>query len=228
MNVIVFGATGMVGAGVLKECLEDPRVDSVLVVGRTTCGVAHPKLREHIRTDFFDYTDARSEFEGRDACFFCLGVSALGMSEAQYHRLTYELTLAAAKVLAELDPVLTFCYVSGTGTDSTESGRAMWARVKGRTENALLRLPFRAYMFRPGYIQPLKGIRSKTRLYQFVYDVFGPLYPLLKRAFPDRLTTTQNMGQAMIQVAADGYPRQILETADINILAARAVTARAP
>lgn len=222
VNVIVFGATGMVGAGVLTECLEDPRVRSVLVVGRQSCGVAHSKLRELIRSDFFDYSDATADLKGHDACFFCLGVSAAGMSEAAYHRVTYELTLSAAEALVDLNPGLTFCYVSGEGTDSTERGRFMWARVKGKTENHLLRMPFKAYMFRPGFIQPLKGIRSKTKLYQTFYNVVGPLYPLLKRLLPRHVTTTASVGRAMIQVAASGYSRHVLETPDIN---ARAVTA---
>jgi uncharacterized protein YbjT (DUF2867 family) len=222
VNVIVFGATGMVGAGVLTQCLEDPRVRSVLVVGRKPCGVAHPKLRELIRSDFFDYRDAKADLKGHDACFFCLGVSAPGMTEAAYHRLTFELTLSAAGALVDLNPGLTFCYVSGEGTDSTERSRFMWARVKGKTENHLLRMPFKAYMFRPGFIQPLKGVRSKTRLYQAVYNVLGPLYPLLKRLLPSHVTTTENVGRAMIQVAAGGYAKHVLENPDINALAAAA------
>jgi len=219
MNVIVFGATGMVGSGVLTECLEDPRVRSVLVVGRTRCGVAHPKLRELIRSDFFDYSDAKTDLKGHDACFFCLGVSAAGMTEAAYHRLTFDLTLSAATALADLNPGLTFCYVSGEGTDSTERGLFMWARVKGKTENHLLGMPFKAYMFRPGFIQPLKGVRSKTKLYQAFYNVAGPLFPLLKRLLPRHVTTTENVGRAMIRAAAGGYPRHVLENPDINVLA---------
>jgi uncharacterized protein YbjT (DUF2867 family) len=209
----------MVGSGVLAECIEDPRVGSVLVVGRTPCGVAHPKLRELIRSDFFDYRDANAHLNGLDACFFCLGVSAVGMSESAYHRLTYELTISAAAALADLNPGLTFCYVSGEGTDSTERGRFMWARVKGKTENHLLRMPFNAYMFRPGFIQPLKGVRSKTKLYQAFYNVLAPLYPLLKRILPRHVTTTANVGRAMIQVAATGYSKHVLENSDINVLA---------
>lgn len=209
----------MVGAGVLIECLEDPRVRSVLVVGRKPCGVADPKLREHIRSDFFDYSDAKADLKGHDACFFCLGVSVAGMTEAAYYRLTYELTLSAAGALVDLNPELTFCYVSGEGTDSTEHGRFMWARVKGKTENHLLRMFSNAYMFRPGFIQPLKGVRSKTRLYQVFYNVLGPLYPLLKRLLPSHLTTTENVGRAMIQVAASGYSKRVLENPDINALA---------
>jgi len=170
MKVVIFGATGMVGRGALLECLDDPRVESVLVVTRHSVGVSHPKLREIIHQDFFDFGGLQPEFTGLDACFFCLGVSSVGMSERNYHRLTFELTLAAATTLANAaDGRLTFCYVSGEGTDSTEGGRTMWARIKGKTENAILQLPFRAaYMFRPGYIQPLRGIKSKTRWYQAV------------------------------------------------------------
>ena len=219
MNVVLFGATGMVGAGVLTECLEDPRVRSVLVVGRHPCGVVHPKLREVIRSDFFEYSDLRADLEVRDACFFCLGVSAAGMTEAAYRRLTYDLTLSAAKALADLNPGLTFCYVSGEGTDGTESGRFMWARVKGKTENDLLQLPFKAYMFRPGFIQPLKGVRSKKSLYRAFYGALGPAFPILKRFFPNHVTTTENVGRAMIRVAASGYSKRELENPDINALA---------
>ncbi len=211
----------MVGGGVLTECLEDARVRSVLVVGRKPCGVAHPKLRELIRSDFFDYSDAKADLKGHDACFFCLGVSAAGMTETAYHRVTYELTLSAAGALVDTNPRLTFCYVSGEGTDSTERGRFMWARVKGKTENHLLRMPLNAYMFRPGFIQPLKGVRSKTKLYQAFYNVLGPLYPLLKRLLPNHVTTTENVGRAMIRVAVSGYSKRVLENPDINALAVR-------
>ena len=222
MKAVVFGATGMVGAGVLVECLADSRVASVLVIGRRPCGVAHPKVRELVRADFFDWRDAAADLRGWDACFFCLGVSSVGMGEAAYHRVTYELTIAAAEALAAANPQLTFCYVSGEGTDGTERGRLMWARVKGKTENQLLRMPFRAYAFRPGYIQPFKGVRSKTRLYQAFYDVLGWLYPVLRRLLPRHVTTTENMGRAMIRVAAEGYGKRVLENPDINALAGAA------
>lgn len=221
MKVILFGATGMVGAGVLIECLENPWVQSVLAVGRKSCGVTHPKLREVIRSNFFDYSDATAALTGYDACFFCLGVSSAGMKEIEYHRLTYELTLAAAEALADLNPGMIFCYVSGEGTDTTERGRFMWARVKGKTENHLMQMPFKAaFMFRPGFIQPLKGVRSKTRLYQAFYNVLGPLYPLLRRVVPAHMTTTENVGRAMINVVAGGYPKRVLENTDINAVAA--------
>ncbi len=209
----------MVGAGVLIECLEDPRVESVLAVGRRAGAVAHPKLRELIRPDLFDYSDATDDLLTLDACFFCLGVSSAGMSEAAYHRVTYDLTFAAAEALLDLNPALTFCYVSGEGTDSTERGRLMWARVKGKTENQLLRKSPNAYMFRPGFIQPLKGVRSKTRVYQAFYTVLGPLYPVLKRLLPKHVTTTINVGRAMIEVAERGHTKRILENPDINSLA---------
>ena len=179
-------------------------------------------MREIIRSDFFDWRDAEADLRGWDACFFCLGVSSVGMKEAAYHRVTYELTVAVAEALAAPNPRLTFCYVSGEGTDGTEHGRLMWARVKGKTENRLLRMAFKAYAFRPGYIQPLKGVRSKTRLYQAFYDVLGSLYPVLKRLLPGHVTTTENVGRAMIQVAAGGYAKRVLENRDINALAGAA------
>jgi uncharacterized protein YbjT (DUF2867 family) len=221
VNVVIFGATGMVGKGVLLECLDDARVSRVLVVSRRATGISHAKLREIVHDDFFDFTRISPQFVDLDACFFCLGVSSVGMSEDDYYHLTYDLTLAAATALAATAGArLTFCYVSGEGTDSTERGRTAWARIKGKTENALLRLPFKAsYLFRPGYIQPLRGIRSKTRWYQAMYDVIGGLYPLLRRLFPRYVTTTVNIGRAMIEVAATGYPKQILFSPDINRLA---------
>jgi len=216
MKVILFGATGMVGQGVLRECVLDPDVQHILSIVRTPSGQHHPKLRELVHTNFFDYSAIEPELTGFDACFFCLGVSSAGMDEAKYKHLTYDLTLAAATTLARLNPQMTFLYVSGAGTDSTELGRIMWARVKGKTENDLLKLPFRAaYMFRPGFIQPLHGIRSKTKLYQFFYTALNPILPLLKSAFPKSITTTEQLGRAMINVARNGYPKPILEVPDI-------------
>lgn len=220
MKVVLFGASGMVGSGVLLECLDDDRVQSVLVIGRSPCGVTHAKLRELIRRDFFDYSDILADLAGHDACFFCLGVSVAGLSEAEYHRLTFDLTVAAAAAVLAASPGATFCYVSGQGTDSTEKGRFMWARVKGRTENHLLGMGFeRAFMFRPGFIQPLKGVRSKTRLYRAFYALSAPVLPLLRRLAPGAVTTTENVGRAMIEVVARGGPKPILETRDINRLA---------
>lgn len=217
----LFGASGMVGAGVLRECLLDERVTSIIVVGRTPCGVVHPKLTELIHFDFFDFTAIAARLAESDACFFCLGVSAAGRSEVAYRHLTYDLTLVAAQAMAAVCPNLTFCYVSGLGTDSSEGGRVMWARVKGATENALLRLPFKAaYMFRPGFIQPLQGIKSKTPLYRIIYAIVGPLYPVLRRVAPRYVMTTETVGRAMVRAAATGYPKPTLEADDINRLAA--------
>lgn len=221
MRVVLFGATGMVGAGTLLECLDDARVDAVLAVVRRPTGLAHPKLTEAVPADFFDYGGLRARFAECDACFFCLGVSSAGMDEAAYHRLTYDLTLAAARALVAANPRMTFCYVSGQGTDGTERGRSMWARVKGKTENALLALPFKAaYMLRPGFIQPLRGVRSRTKLYQAFYSALGFLLPILRRLAPDQITTTVNVGRALIRLAAEGDGKRILLAADINRLAA--------
>lgn len=217
MKVILFGATGMVGQGVLRECLLNDGVQSVLAVGRTASEQTHPKLSNLIHADLYNYSAIEKELSGYDACFFCLGVSASGMSEAQYHRITYDLTLAAAQTLSRLNPQMTFIYVTGMGTDSSEKGRSMWARVKGKTENALLRLPFKAaYMFRPGMIQPLHGIKSKTGWYRALYMVMTPLLPLMKAIAPSSITTTEQVGHAMIKVAREGYGKSILEVADIN------------
>lgn len=208
----------MVGQGVLRECLLDPDVQSVLVIGRSATGQRHEKLREVVHGDFFDFSAVEPQLTGLDACFFCLGVSSAGMTEERYRRVTYDIAMAAAQTLVRLNPGMTFIFVSGAGTDSTGRGRTMWARVKGETENALLRLPFKAaYMFRPGFIQPLHGIKSKTKLYQAVYVVLRPLFPLLK-AFPKYVTTTEQLGRAMIEVARRGAPKQILESMDINSL----------
>lgn len=218
MNVVLFGATGMIGTGVLRECLAGGTVGRVVSVQRAAAASPHPRVTELVRTDFLDWGDAPDVLGGLDACFFCLGVSSAGMKEADYHRVTFEYTLAAANALAEVNPGMTFCYVSGQGTDSTERGRMMWARVKGKTENALLRLPLSAYMFRPGYVQPVGGIRSKTALYQAAYTVAAPLYPLLHRLAPNQVTTTEVVGRAMLRVAKGGYEKRVLEIPDINAL----------
>jgi uncharacterized protein YbjT (DUF2867 family) len=207
----------MVGQGVLRECLLDPEVESILAIGRSATGQQHDKLRQIVHADLWDYSSLESTITGYDACFFCLGVSAAGMNEEGYRRLTYDLTTSAAGILARQNPAMTFIYVSGAGTDSTERGRMMWARIKGQTENALLRMPFKAaYMFRPGYIQPLHGIRTKTKWYAAFYAVMGPLYPLWKLVLPKYVTTTECIGRAMIHVARRGYVRPILENRDIN------------
>ena len=219
MKVIIFGATGMVGGGVLRECLLDSEVERVLTVGRQATGIQHEKLREIAHRDLLDLSALEGELRGYDACFFCLGVSSVGMTEADYRRVTYGMTMAVAETLERLNPGMTFVYVSGAGTDSSEQGRVMWARVKGATENALLRLPFKGvYMFRPAVIQPLHGIRSKTRLYQVFYDVLGPLLSLGRRWLPKYVTTTEQVGKAMIAVARKGGGRGVLESVDINAL----------
>lgn len=209
----------MVGLGVLRECLLDPGVDAVVTVGRSATGQRDPKLREIEHGDLFDLSAIEGELAGFDACFFCLGVSSAGMSEADYTRLTYDLTAGVAAVLARLNPQMTFVYVSGAGTDSTERGRSMWARVKGRTENALLRLPFKAaFMFRPALIQPMHGVRSKTKSYRLFYTLAKPILPLVRRLFPSFVTTTEQIGRAMLTVAKHGAPKTLLETRDINRL----------
>jgi uncharacterized protein YbjT (DUF2867 family) len=217
MKVILFGATGMVGQGVLRECLLDADVESVLAVGRGPTGQRHARLREIVHDNFFDFSPIESRLAGFDACFFCLGVSSVGMNEERYRHLTYDITMAAATTLVKLNPQMVFVYVTGRGTDSTERGRLMWARVKGKTENDLLKLPFKAaYMFRPAGIQPLHGIRSKTAWYQAAYVAAAPLPTLLNRVAPKYVTTTEQVGRAMIRVARDGYPKPVLESEDIN------------
>jgi len=219
VNVVLFGATGMIGQGVLRECLRDRGVGRVVTVGRRPTGRNHAKLTELVRPDLATLTPVEKQLTGLDACFFCLGVSALGMKEEQYARVTYDLTIGVAKTLLRTSPDLTFIYVSGQGTDSSERGRAMWARVKGRTENALLSMPFKAaYMFRPGAVIPLHGIRSSTRWYNAMYAVIKPLYPIVRRLAPTMITTTEQLGRAMLAVARNGYARHVLETADINRL----------
>jgi uncharacterized protein YbjT (DUF2867 family) len=216
MNVLVFGATGMVGQGVLRECLNDPGVRAVVAVGRSANGQRHQKLRDLMTPDLMDLSKLESQLTGFDACFFSLGVSALGLSEDKYSKVTYNLTLYVARTVGRLNPGITFIYVSGKGTDSTERGRVMWARVKGRTENALLALPFKAFMFRPGAIIPLHGIRSRTGWYNTLYAIAKPVFPVFKSFFPSSVTTTEQVGKAMIAVARGGYPKRVLETPDIN------------
>jgi uncharacterized protein YbjT (DUF2867 family) len=217
MNVLIFGATGMVGQGVLRECLLDPDVQLVQTIGRSANGLEHEKLREIVHQDMTSYASLDVQLLGCDACFFCLGVSSSGTKEDEYERVTYGITMAAAEALSRLNPLMTFIYVSGAGTDSSEHGRIMWARVKGRTENALLRLPFKAaYMFRPGVIEPLHGVRSKTPAYRIGYALVGPLLPLLRRTFPNSILTTEQIGLAMLSVAKHGAQKRILESKDIR------------
>jgi hypothetical protein len=210
----------MVGQGVLRECLDSAEVASILVIGRSRCGLEHEKLEEILHEDFTEYGRIENRLVELDACFFCLGVSAAGMTEESYRRVTFDFTVSAAEILSRLNPEMVFCYVSGAGTDSTAKGRSMWARVKGMTENRLLEVPFEAvYLFRPGYIQPVKGVRSKTRLYRLIYLVLAPFYPVWKTLFPGFVTTTEKVGLAMIRVANEGFARRVLDTRDINALA---------
>jgi uncharacterized protein YbjT (DUF2867 family) len=219
MKVLIFGATGMVGQGVLRECLRAPDVEVVQTVGRTRTGQLDPRLIEVVQPDLMDYRAVEAPLTGFDACFFCLGVSSVGMQEAEYARLTYDLTLAAAQTLARLNPQMTFVYVSGASTDSTEQGRSMWARVKGKTENALQRLPFKGvYLFRPGVIQPLNGARAKTRSYQLFYTLARPFLSTLRALFPNQILSTEDIGLAMLAVARHGADKAVLETADIRAL----------
>jgi uncharacterized protein YbjT (DUF2867 family) len=217
VKVIIFGATGMVGQGVLRECLLDSEVEGVLTIGRNATGLQHEKLHEIIHKDSQDYSAIEDKLSGYDACFFCLGISSVGMKEKDYTRVTHDITLVVAQALARRNAGMTFIYVSGTGTDSTEQGHVMWARVKGKTENALLRLPFKAtYMFRPAYIQPMYGIVSKTKLYRALYPVLGAFYPVWKALFPKYVTTTEMVGRAMLKVTKQGTTKTVLENQDIN------------
>ncbi len=219
MRVILFGATGMVGQGVLRECLLDPGVERVLAVGRSATPQREEKLHDLVVANFLDFSAVERELSDYDACFFCLGITSAGMTEADYRRVTYDFALAAAQTLVRINPEMTFVFVSGAGADSTGRGRVMWARVKGQTENALLALPFKGvYVFRPAAIQPLHGIRSKTSWINAAYAVLGPLYPVFKRLVPDYVTTTEQVGRAMLVVARRGAPKRVLENADINRL----------
>jgi uncharacterized protein YbjT (DUF2867 family) len=212
IKAIITGATGMVGEGVLHECLFHPDIESVLVINRKPCGVKHEKLKEIINKDFFDLTSIEEELKGYNACYFCAGVSSIGKKEDEYRRITYDLTMNFGKTLARLNPDMTFCYVSGSGTDSTEKGKIMWARVKGKTENDLLKLPFKnAYMFRPGYIQPTKGLKNTYK----IYKVISPLYPVFKLFFPGYVVTLEELGKAMINLSLNGSEVKILECKNI-------------
>jgi uncharacterized protein YbjT (DUF2867 family) len=216
MNVLLMGATGMVGQGVLRECLLDAHVDRVTTLGRSVTGQQDAKLQEIAQADLFDLSGIEDRLRSVDVCFFCLGVSSFGMKEDAYKRVTYDLTLSVARTLLRLNPGLVFLYVSGASTDSSEQGKTMWARVKGRTENELLRTPFRrAYMMRPGGIVPLHGIRSKTAVYRLIYGVMGPIAPWLQRRFPKYITTTEELGRAMLAVAASGSPSRVIENTEI-------------
>jgi uncharacterized protein YbjT (DUF2867 family) len=216
IKAIITGATGMVGEGVLHECLQHPQVTEVLVVNRRPCGVVHPKLTEIIHVDFFDLSSIQDRLKGYNACYFCLGVSSVGMKEPEYYKMTYTLTMHVAETLSRLNPEMVFCYVSGGGTDSTEKGRVMWARVKGKTENDLMKLPFKqVFNFRPGYMHPTKGLKNVLTYYKYITW----LYPFFRAVLPNFVSTLAELGLAMINVTLFGYEKHILEVKDIKIAA---------
>ena len=218
-NVIITGSSGMIGMGVLLECLDHDSVNEVLIIGRNPSGMKHPKLKELIQNDFTDFSGVRNQLSGYDGCFFCLGISAAGLKEEEYNRITHDYTLALARTLADINPEMTFIYVSGEGTDSTEKGRMMWARVKGKTENELLKVGFKqAFMFRPGVIIPLRGIKSRTKGYQFMYDYFLWLFKCIKVIAPNAVVNTTQIGLAMINAMLRGYDKQVLRPKDIIVL----------
>lgn len=213
LKVIITGATGMVGEGVLHECLLHPQIENVLVINRKPCGIQHPKLKEIIHADFFNLSPIKNELSGFDACFFCLGVSSVGMKEPDYFKLTYTLTMHFAEIVSEVNSNMVFCYISGAGTDSTEKGRMMWARVKGKTENDLMKLPFKkVYNFRPAMLEPTKGLKNTLSLYKY----FGWVAPILRLLAPNQICTLQQLGKSMIYVTINGYKKQILEVKDIK------------
>ena len=216
IKVIITGATGMVGEGVLHECLHHPAVSSILVINRKPSGVNHSKVKEIIHSDFYDLSPIESQLKSYNTCFFCLGTTSIGKNEAEFTKVTYDLTMHVAENLCKLNPDMTFCYISGAGTDSTEKGRTMWARVKGKTENDLMKLPFkRVYNFRPGYMQPTPGLKNTLPYYKYV----SWLYPILRPIFPNHMSTLSEMGLAMIHSVNRGYGKQILEVKDIVVLA---------
>ncbi|MCK9410159.1 MAG: hypothetical protein WCX28_08760 [Bacteriovoracaceae bacterium] len=216
MKVIVFGATGMVGEGVLHVALNSDHVQSVLVIGRRPCGVVHPKLMEIVHPNLYDINPISNQLHGYQACYFCLGVSSVGKQEAEYRHTTYDLTMHVASTLSSVNPDMTFCYISGEGTDSSEQGRLMWARVKGRTENDLLKLPFRAaFNFRPGFIKPIRGMKNTLALAKPLIV----LYPLMKTLFPSHGCTLEDVGRSMLSVSMRPYPKRVLENNDIAMAA---------
>ncbi|NJD21854.1 MAG: epimerase [Melioribacter sp.] len=216
IKTIITGSTGMVGEGVLHECLKHTDVESVLVINRNPCGLTHHKLKEIVHKNFFDLSQIENQLSGYNACYFCAGVTSVGKKEDEYRHITFDLTMSFAKTLQRLNPEMIFTYVSGVGTDSTEKGKSMWARIKGKTENDLLKLPFKAaYMFRPGYIQPTKGLANTYK----IYKVFIPLYPIFKKLFPKYVVTLEEVGKAMINVTLDCPEKKILECVDIRMAA---------
>lgn len=217
MRVVLFGGSGMIGQGVLRECLLDPEIEAVVSVVRRSTGAKHPKLHEVVHHDFHDLSAIEAELTGIDVCFFALGLTSAGITEETYRQVTYLITLTVAETLLRLNRQLTFIFVSGAGADSSERGKVMWARVKGATENALLRMPFRSvYVFRPAMIQPLHGIRSRTASYRILYAVLTPFMPLLRLLFPGYITTTEQLGRAMIAAAKSGADKRVLESRDIR------------
>jgi uncharacterized protein YbjT (DUF2867 family) len=213
LSVIITGASGMVGEGVLHECLNHAAIDRVLVIGRRPCGTTHPKMKEVLHGDFFNLTPIANQLQGYQACYFCLGISSVGLDEATYHHLTYDLTVHAAEIMLSKNPGMTFVYVSGAGTDSTEKGKIMWARVKGKTENKILNLGFgKAFAFRPGVMKPTPGMKNTLKLYFWL----GWLYPIIKLISPGSASTLAVVGQVMINVSLNGYSKSVLEVRDIN------------
>lgn len=215
IRAILTGATGMVGEGVLHECLNDPDVEQVLIVNRKPSGMSHPKLKEIVVHDFYDLSPVADKLAGYNACFFCLGTTSIGKNEEEYTKITYTLTMHFANTVVKQNPDMVFCYISGASTDSTEQGRMMWARVKGKTENDLMKLPFKAvYNFRPGYMHPTPGLKNTLKGYKYITW----MYPLLRAIFPSRVTTLAELGHAMINVVKRGYDKNILEVKDILVM----------
>jgi hypothetical protein len=215
IRAIITGATGMVGEGVLHECLQHEQVEEVLIINRKPLGIIHPKLKEIIHANFYDLSPIAHELVGYNACYFCLGVTSVGKKEPEYYKLTYTLTMHMAEILSKTGYDMTFCYVSGSGTDSTEKGSSMWARVKGKTENDLMKLPFRqVFAFRPGFIKPTPGLKNSHAFYKFI----NWLYPVGRTIYPNGFCTLKELGLAMINVTAVGYSKQIIESTDIHLL----------
>ena len=216
MKAILTGATGMVGEGILHECLKSDAINEVLVVGRKSCGISHPKIKELLHKDFFNFSSVESQLSGYDACFFCLGTTSVGKSEEEFTEVSYTLTMNFAETLSKVNPNMTFCYISGAGTDSSEKGKTMWARVKGKTENDLMKLPFKkVFNFRPGYLQPIKGMKLTHSYYKWL----SWMYPFFQLVFPMFVSRLEELGQAMINAASKGYNKNVLEVKDIKILA---------
>lgn len=216
IQAIVTGATGMVGEGVLHECIQHPDVEKILVIGRRPSGIQHRKVTELLHDNFHDFSGIEHKLTGYNACYFCLGISSVGMNEEKYRKITYDITMALAETLQTLNPDLTFCYVSGEGTDSSEKGRSMWARVKGKTENTVMSMFPNGYAFRPGYIQPTKGLKNTLK----AYKVMAPLYPVWKKVFTKYVCTLEHLGQAMIYVTKNAQTTRIIGNKEITEMGA--------